>query len=273
MIDLHLHTSASDGLLRPADLVTRAAHAGLRVISVTDHDTTAGLDEARAEAAARGLRLIDGIEITAVDDGRDVHVLGYFIDPRHEALRSFLEAQRSDRVRRVREIADRLAELGAPIDPEPLMKRGLEAGQSVGRPHVASALIAAGHVQTWDEAFDRYLGQGKPAFVPRRGAAPAVVVAVIRAAGGVASLAHPGLTGIDPLIPGLVEAGLGALEVRHSEHDAETEARYREMARVLGLATTGGSDFHGDHGHGEHASPLGTAMMTGDELARLEECR
>lgn len=271
MIDLHLHTSASDGLLRPADLVARAARAGLAIISVTDHDTTAGLDDARAEAGARGMRLIDGIEITAVEGGRDVHVLGYFFDPRHEALRSFLEGQRSDRLRRVREIVDRLAALGMSIDPKPLMARGLEEGRSVGRPHVASALIAGGHVQSWEEAFDRYLGEGKPAFVPRRGATPAEVVGVIRAAGGVASLAHPGLTGVDPLIPQLVHAGLGALEARHSEQDEATEARYREMARTMGLATTGGSDFHGDHG--ERTSALGAPMMTEDELAALERRR
>ena len=271
MIDLHLHTSASDGLLHPADLVARAARAGLATISVTDHDTTAGLDEARAEARARGMRLINGIEITAVEDERDVHVLGYFIDPRHDALRSFLEGQRSDRLRRVREIADRLAVLGVPIDPKPLMARGLEEGRSVGRPHVASALIARGHVQTWDEAFDKYLEKGKPAFVPRRGATAAAVVGIIRTAGGVASLAHPALSGVDGLIPQLAGAGLGALEARHSEQDAATEARYRELAHSLGLATTGGSDFHGDPG--ERTGALGTAMMTADELAALERRR
>jgi predicted metal-dependent phosphoesterase TrpH len=271
VIDLHLHTSASDGTLRPADLVARAARAGLVTISVTDHDTTAGLDDARAEAVTRGMRLIDGIEITAVEDGRDVHVLGYFVDPHHEPLRSFLEKQLSDRLRRVREIADRLAALGAPIDPKPLMARGLEAGKSVGRPHVASALIASGHVQSWDEAFDKYLEKGKPAFVPRRGATAAEVIGVIRAAGGVASLAHPGLTAVDTLVPHLADAGLAALEVRHSEQDETTESRYREMAHALGLATTGGSDFHGDHG--ERSTAFGTAMMIEDELAALESRR
>lgn len=271
MIDLHLHTNASDGSLRPADLVARAAGAGLVTISVTDHDTTAGLDEARAEAQALGIRLIDGIEITAVEDERDVHVLGYFIDPAHDRLREFLEAQRSDRLRRVREMADRLAALGVPIDPKPLMARGLQPGTSVGRPHVASALIASGHVQSWDEAFEKYLEKGKPAFVPRRGATAAEVVGIIRAAGGVASLAHPALTGVDPSIPQLTRSGLGALEVRHSEQDEAAEARYRALADSLGLATTGGSDFHGDYP--ERTSTLGSAMMTEDELAALEKRR
>lgn len=271
MIDLHLHTNASDGMLRPADLIARASRVGLATISVTDHDTIAGLSEARAEARSLGLRLIDGIEITAVEGERDVHVLGYFIDPAHQRLREFLEGQRADRVRRVREMVDRLAALGVPVDPQPLMARSLEPGTSVGRPHVAAALLAAGHVHSWDEAFDQYLGEGKSAFVPRRGATADEVVGVIRAAGGVASLAHPGLTAVDPLIPHLAEAGLAALEARHTEQDEATEARYREMARVLGLVTTGGSDFHGDHG--EHPTTLGTAMMTEDELAALEKRR
>lgn len=271
MIDLHLHTTASDGRLRPADLVARAAGAGLTTISVTDHDTTAGLDEARTAAALRGIRFIDGIEITAVEDERDVHVLGYFVDPRHDALRRFLERQREDRIRRVREIAERLAGLGVAIDPEPLVARALEQGGSVGRPHVAAALISGGHVQSWDEAFERYLEKGRPAFVPRLGAPVSEVAGIIRAAGGVASLAHPGLTGIDTRIPSLARTGLSALEARHGEHDAPTEARYLALAASLDLAISGGSDFHGDHG--PRVRPLGTAMMSAAELTSLEARR
>ena len=271
MIDLHLHTTASDGTLRPADLVARAARAGLTTIGVTDHDTTAGLDEARVEALARGMRLIDGIEITAVENERDIHVLGYFIDPSNEALCGFLERQREDRIRRVREIAGRLAMLGAPVDPEPLVARGLESGRSVGRPHVAAALIASGYVQSWDEAFERFLEKGRPAFVPRRGASASEVVSIIRAAGGAASLAHPGLSAVDELIPQLAHAGLAALEARHSDHDVNTESRYRALARSLGLAVTGGSDFHGDvEGR---ACALGTIVITDSELADFEARR
>ena len=271
MIDLHLHTSASDGALPPADLVTRVARAGLTTISVTDHDTTGGLNGARDEARARGIRCIDGIEITAVEDERDTHVLGYFFDPANAALRIFLERQRADRIRRVRHMAERLAELGVPIDPEPLIARGLEEGRSVGRPHVAAALLARGYVQSWEEAFDRYLEKGRPAFVPRCGASAVEVVRVIHQAGGVASLAHPALSRIDPLIPQLAAAGLDAIEAAHTDHDPETEHRYRQLAAALRLAVTAGSDFHGDDGR--HPSALGRISMTDDELARLEARR
>ena len=271
MIDLHLHTTASDGALPPADLVARAAAAGLTTIAVTDHDTVGGLHDAAAAATAAGVRLIPGIEITAVEDDRDTHVLGYFVDPETPALASFLVRQRADRIRRVQEMAERLAALGAPIDPEPLIARGLEEGRSVGRPHVAAALLALGHVRSWDEAFERFLEKGKPAFVPRCGAPAAEVVRIIHTAGGVASLAHPGLTRVDALIPLLASAGLDAIEAAHADHDPDTEARYRALALSLRLAVTAGSDFHGDHGR--HPAALGRIVMTPAELARLEERR
>jgi len=271
LIDLHLHTSASDGALRPADLVARAAAAGITTLSVTDHDTVGGLDEARSAAASRGLTLVNGIEITAVEDERDIHLLGYFFEPSDLILRAFLLRQRDDRIRRIREIADRLESIGAPIDRQPLLARGLEEGRSVGRPHVAAALLAGGYVQSWDEAFDKYLEKGRPAFVSRCGASAAQVVGVIRKAGGVASLAHPGLSRIDAQIPALARAGLDAIEVRHSEHDPQTEARYRALAATLGLAVSGGSDFHAEGS--VRRSALGTVTMTAEDFRELESRR
>jgi predicted metal-dependent phosphoesterase TrpH len=249
LIDLHMHTTASDGMLSPTALVDAAAAAGLTTISVTDHDTVAGLAEARAAAERHGLTFIDGIELTAVEQERDVHVLGYGFDPADSGLAAFLKRQREDRVRRVRAITERLAAAGARIDPEPILRLALVEGRSVGRPHVAAALVAAGHVQTSNEAFDRYLGRGCPGFVARVGASAADVVRSVRAAGGWCSLAHPGLTRMDELIPGLAAAGLTALEARHSDHDPSTEEKYRRMAATLGLLVTGGSDFHGDPSH------------------------
>jgi len=271
VIDLHLHTTASDGALAPAALVARAAAAGITTLAVTDHDTTGGLAEARLAAAASGLRLVNGIEITAVEGSRDVHVLGYFFDPADAALRSFLKAQREDRIRRVREMAEQLAVLGVAIDPDPIVREGLATGRSVGRPHVAAALLAAGHVTTRDEAFDRFLENGRPAFIPRRGASPDEVVSIISNAGGVASLAHPGLAGMDAIIARLRDAGLHALEVRHTDHDAATEARYRVLAAQLGLAVSAGSDFHDDSGRRRCA--LGEITLTGAEFAALEAKR
>ena len=266
MIDLHLHTTASDGTLAPSELVSSARAAGLSIISITDHDTTAGSDAARDAARAAGLQLVPGIEISAVADGRDVHVLGYFIDSASSSLRAFLEHQREDRIRRVTEMRDRLAALGCPIDVAPILADAAQ-GRSVGRPQIASALVAAGHVRTRDEAFERYLEFDGAAYVARCGSSPEAVVTIIHDAGGIASLAHPGVTDRDRLIAPLAAAGLDALEAVHSDHDAPTEGRYRALAAGLGLLITGGSDFHGDSGH--RASRLGTVSLSKAEFAAL----
>jgi len=268
LIDLHLHTTASDGLLRPSLLVTRAAERGLRTISVTDHDTCAGFAEAHQTAGLLGVRLIAGVEITAVEDGRDVHMLAYFVDPESDALRQFLYSQRAQRIERVRRIADRLAALGYVVDIEALAGA---AGRSIGRPQIADALVAAGHACDRDDAFARLLGVGRPAFVARRGPAPEAVLAVTREAGGLVSMAHPGLTLMDHLVPRLAAAGLQALEVRHSDHDSETEKHYRQLAAEHGLAVSGGSDYHGDVGH--RAASLGRVTLPVADLAALEARR
>lgn len=269
MIDLHLHTTASDGTLPPDVLVARAHRAGLTVISVTDHDTTSGAEAAASAALASGIGFVTGIEITAVEEGRDVHVLGYYVDPADGDLCHFLEAQRADRIRRIREMAARLADLGVPIDVAPLIDRAAEPGRSLGRPALADALIRARHVSDRDEAFDRYLGHGRPAFVPRRGAAAGDVIRVIHSAGGIASLAHPGLVGVDALIPALAAAGLDALEAVHSDHSPEIESHYRALAARLGLAVSGGSDFHGDPPHG--TVRLGSVALPAHDFAALRQ--
>jgi predicted metal-dependent phosphoesterase TrpH len=269
LIDLHLHTTASDGALQPAALVARAAGAGLTVLSITDHDTLAGLPEARAAAARHGLRLVNGVEITAVENRRDVHMLGYFIDSADAGLATFLDRQRADRVRRLRQIADRLQSLGCPIDADALVAAaGPHSGRSIGRPQIAAALVAAGHARDPDDAFDRFIGENGPAYVPRRGATPDEVIDIVARAGGIVSMAHPGVTKIDGIIPRLAAAGLTALEARHSDHDFDTEQRYRELAALHGLATSGGSDFHGDYGH--RAGALGVVTLRADDFATLE---
>lgn len=271
MIDLHLHTTASDGRSTPSELVDEGARAGLTVMAVTDHDTTASVEDVRQRAHGRGIEAVPGIEVTAVEDGRDVHVLGYFIDASDEALGSFLAGQRSARVARVVAIGERLAALGMPIDLAPLLSsvQG-PSTRSVGRPQVARALIAAGYVADTREAFDKWLGRDGPAFVPRSGPSPERVIEAIHAAGGLASLAHPGRTSIDPRIPALARAGLDALEVYHSDHDGDAVARYRAMARALELLATGGSDFHGDPAHG--LKP-GAASLPREDWQRLDAAR
>lgn len=235
-----------------------ALAAGLTVISVTDHDTTNGIEEAARAAADAGIELVPGIEITSVCEGRDLHMLGYFIDPSSTELSEFLTNARADRVRRILGMVDRLATLGVPIDPAPILETA-SRGKSVGRPQVASALLAAGHVKTRDEAFQRYLDFGGPAYIARQGAAPEVVAALIHRANGLASVAHPGIARRDHVLPALAKAGLDAIEVRHPDHDPDNERRYRELAGELGLRVTGGSDFHGDTGY--RAATLGAVTL------------
>lgn len=251
MIDLHTHTTASDGRCSPPELVARAAAAGVAVLAVTDHDTVAACDEAREACAAAGVEFVPGIEITAVVNGRDVHVLGYFFDVGSPALREFLAEQRLRRVARVRAMIDRLAGRGIRLDAEAVLQPGLtDSTRSVGRPWIARALVRAGYVTSTKEAFDRWLGTGRPAFVPRSGAAPAEVFSRIHAAGGVASLAHPVHLQHDDWIAAFAGSGLDALEVYHSDHDGAATARYLSIARQLGLALSGGSDYHADDLHG-----------------------
>lgn len=247
MIDLHLHTTASDGRLTPAELVARAGQARLTTISVTDHDTVAAYADVSAAARGANIRVVPGIEITSIDEGRDVHMLGYFFDPVSAALGTFLEGQRALRVARVREIAIRLGALGMPVDVEGVLQAAAnKPGSSVGRPQLARALVAAGYVESVQDAFEQWLAAGRPAYVPRTGPSPATVIELIHEAGGVASLAHPGVTKKDFLIASLVERGLDAIEVFHSDHTPEDELAYQSLATRLGVLISGGSDFHGD---------------------------
>ncbi|HYU78411.1 MAG TPA: PHP domain-containing protein [Vicinamibacterales bacterium] len=247
MIDLHLHTTASDGLLSPSELVARAQQVGLTTISVTDHDTVASLDDAWRHAGAAGISFVPGIEITSVHNGRDVHILGYFIDEGNEPLARFLERQRSQRVERLHEIAGRLAQLGMSIDVERLLSDpALAEGSAIGRPAVARALVESGYVSSIDDAFRELLGTGRPAFVPRRGFAPVAVVDIIHRAGGLASLAHPGLTREPELLETLAREGLDALEAYHTDHTQAMRDDALATAGRLQLAVTGGSDYHGN---------------------------
>lgn len=243
MIDLHTHTNASDGVLRPAELVARAARAGITVLAVTDHDTCAGLSRSARHAQRAGLAFVPGIEMTAVWQGSDVHLLAYFIDPASPVITAFLRRQRADRERRARLIGDRLAGLGMPIDIELAILRARPT--AISRPLIAQDMVRSGYAPSLRVAFDRYLAEGQPAFVSRLGATPDEVVALVIGVGGAVSMAHPGVTRKDEIIPGLAANGLTGLEVFHSDHDADAVARYEAMADSLGLAMTGGSDYHG----------------------------
>ena len=268
MIDLHTHTIASDGRLSSAELVERAAGAGLKVMAVTDHDTVRAVDETTALARGRGIRVVPGVEVTAVDEGRDVHMLAYFVDHHDETFLAFLRRQRRRREERAREIGRRLATLGVPIDIEALFARArARPGTTIARPWLARALVRAGHVKSVAEAFDRFLGVGQPAFVPRLGPTPFEVLDLVHAAGGIVSFAHPGVTKKDALLAPLAEAGLDAIEAYHSDHDVESREYYRGLAQSLGVAVSGGSDFHG---FGETRATLGQVQLPPHEFEALE---
>jgi predicted metal-dependent phosphoesterase TrpH len=275
VIDLHSHTTASDGHLSADQLVREAWGAGLRVLAVTDHDTVAGLASAREAAAAFGLTLVDGIELTAVEHGRDVHVLGYFFDPGDPGLAACVARQRQARRDRLRAMADRLKALGLAVDADALLA-AWPPERALGRPALAEAMVSAGHVHSTREAFDQWIGEDAPAWVRREGLDVAAVIEVIHAAGGLASLAHPGLYGRDDEIGGWRDAGLDALEVHHSEHGPADVERYLAMAAALGLLVTGGSDFHGEPpGRVTRARPrvLGKVTLPEDDFGRLVAAR
>jgi predicted metal-dependent phosphoesterase TrpH len=268
-----MHTTASDGRLTPAALVARAAAAGLKTISVTDHDTVAAIAEVTTAAAASGIRVVPGIEITSVQDGRDVHMLGYFFNAESDRLAAFLVAQRERRVSRVRDIAARLSAANLSVDVEPLIRAAAaRPGASVGRPQIAREMVRAGHAGSVQEAFDVWLATGRPAFVPRTGPGPAEVIDVIHDAGGVASFAHPAVTRRDDLIEPLVARGLDAIEVYHSDHRPEDTSTYRRMAKRFGALVSGGSDFHGEEGKPEraHRAIFGVVVLPPADFAALE---
>ncbi|WP_033825961.1 PHP domain-containing protein [Kitasatospora sp. MBT63] len=248
-IDLHAHSNASDGTDSPAELVAAAVAAGLDVVALTDHDTVAGHAEAAEALSGTGLTLVPGAELSCHTDGVSLHLLAYLFDPAEPAFAAERELVRTDRFRRARLIVERCRELGAPIDwaqVERIAGRG-----SVGRPHIASALVEAGVVPTVSDAFTaEWLANGGRADVRKHETDPVTAVRLVRAAGGVPVFAHPGAakrgdTVSDEVIADLAAAGLAALEVDHMDHDEPTRARLRGLAAELGLLTTGSSDYHG----------------------------
>lgn len=270
MIDLHTHTNASDGRCTAEELVARSAAAGVSVLSVTDHDTVAACEPAAAACLRAGIEFVTGIEVTATADEIDVHVLGYFVDPRSQGLLAFLAEQRRHRVVRVQEILERLVRHGITLDREAIVQPGLTDAQAIGRPTIARALVAGGHVPDTRDAFDRWLARGRPAFVPRRGPSPDEVIARIHRAGGVTSLAHPALLRHDDWIPRYASAGLDALEAYHADHTPDDTSRYLAIASGLKLVVTGGSDYHGD---GSHGGAPGSASLPSEHYERLKGLR
>ncbi len=244
-VDLHLHSTASDGKLTPAELVAKAAGRGLTVIALTDHDTSDGVAPALAAAQNHpGLRLIPGVEISTDLPEGEAHVLGYFIDFTSDELAAQLQHFRDSRQGRARGMIAKLAELGLPVAWERVKEIAGEG--SIGRPHLARAMLEKGYVTTFEEAFDKYIGHGGPAYVAREKMTPAEAVALVLRARGLPVLAHP-FTVADPeaMVRDLKPAGLIGLEVYYKDYTPEQIAELTDLAEKYGLITTGGTDYHG----------------------------
>jgi predicted metal-dependent phosphoesterase TrpH len=244
-IDLHLHTSASDGQYPPAELVSQAHRHGLDVIAVTDHDTTEGFEEAQEASLKMGSPLvIPGIELSAEESGGDVHVLGYYVDLTSSGFQHKIAHFREERYSRGQRIVERLAGLGMPLDWERVLQ--IAEGGAIGRPHIARAMVEAGYVDSVRDAFDRFLYNGGPAYAARPRLTPEEAVALIHGAAGVAVLAHPGLLpDYETMVRRLVPAGLDGVEVVHPSNSENVRLNLRGLAQTFGLIMTGGSDFHG----------------------------
>lgn len=269
--DLHTHTVYSDGTTTPEANVVAASALGLEGLGITDHDTTAAYGPAREAAHDRDLDLVLGVEFSAERDGRSVHVLGYWIDPGYPPLSDELERLADERTDRARRIVARFHDLGIDVAYDRVVE--LAAGAPIGRPHIAAAVVETGAAADLREVFDRYLADGGPAYVEKHAVHPVRAVELLVASGGVAVLAHPGLDGPrdgtggieHELIEAMAAVGLAGLEADHPDHTDEQRRSYRDLAGVLELEVTGGSDFHGDH----KTNALGSATTPREVVERL----
>jgi predicted metal-dependent phosphoesterase TrpH len=264
--DLHMHTTASDGTLAPAALVARVAAAGVEAFAITDHDTVAALPEARRAAAAHGLTLVTGVELSVTAGEREMHLLAYGFDPDHVGLRAHLDAFLDARVARAEAMTEKLAALGLTVPMEDV--RQAAGGGAIGRPHVAAALVRRGYVHTPQAAFDRYIGRGQPAFVAKPDVPARRALDLVHAAGGLGVLAHPGHATGGWMLKQLVDDGLDGLEVFHPAHDAMLRDYYARMAHAFDLVMTGGSDFHARPPEAER-DRLGRIGLTAAHWERL----
>ncbi|MCX7855506.1 MAG: PHP domain-containing protein [Anaerolineae bacterium] len=267
-VDLHVHTTASDGSLTPAEVVQLALEQGLAAIALTDHDTIEGLAEAWAAANGTGLEVVPGVEISSDWPVGDFHILGLYVDPWDGPFSECLQSMKAARLQRARKILERLAALGMPLEWDEVT-RFCNGNCTIGRLHIAQAMVRRGYVSDVYEAFRRYIGRDGPAYVPRLRMAPVEVIGLIRRAGGVAVLAHPAASGVMEHIPTLASLGLQGVEVYYPDHSPEDVKVLLAMARRYRLLVTGGSDFHG-FGLGAGA-PLGSMNVPLQLLRQLQQ--
>ena len=270
-VDLHVHSTASDGSLPPGRVVERAVAAGLAAIALTDHDTLGGVPAALEAGERLGLRVIAGCEFSAAAPWGEMHVLGYFLPPESADLEAFLARCRADRMRRGQEMVTRLQGLGLALSFDDVLEEA--AGGAVGRPHVARALARRGHVTEAGQAFDRWIGRGRPAYVDKVLPEFREIAERVHAVRGVVSIAHLKDRGTRSFLERLKGEGLDAVETRHPSHDPDIRARLTDLALGLGLLRTGGSDWHGDiQGH-DVPGALGSQEVPAEWLDRLDDRR
>jgi predicted metal-dependent phosphoesterase TrpH len=242
-VDLHLHTTFSDGKKSPAELLDYVRRADLEAWSITDHDSLEGYFDARSLLLPNDPELITGIELSALVGDRDLHILAYFIDPEYPPFLEALENFREQRSRRSLEIVEKLQSMGLAVSFDAVREA---AGEGViGRPHIAEAMVEEGAVGTYEEAFRKYIRNGGPAYIPKARMTPREAIELTHNAGGLATLAHPFLDNMYELLPDLVDAGLDAIEAYHYTHSTVDTRRAGDLARQYNLAITGGSDYHG----------------------------
>lgn len=270
-IDLHVHSTASDGSVPPEIVVKRASAAGLRAVALTDHDTLAGVPEAVAAGERLGIRVISGCEFSAAAPWGEMHVLGYFLPSAAPALEGFLQHCRSDRVRRAQAMVQHLQHLGIEISFDSVLLES--AGGAVGRPHVARAIVRHGGAIDPNDAFDRFIGRGRPAFVEKTLPEFRTIAELVHAAGGLVSVAHLKERGTRAFIERLKGEGLNAVETRHPSHDPDLRARLTDITLRLGLLRTGGSDWHGDPEPGVTHGTIGSQQVPQEWLDRLDDLR
>jgi len=260
--DLHLHTIHSDGTISPGELVTRAKAGGLSAISITDHDSVGGIDEARAVGETIGVEVITGVELSVSVGDQDVHVLAYFFDHRNQNFLDLLEFYRYERVKRAERIVGKLNDLKVPLRIESVLEKA--GGGSVGRPHIANALVDEGLTGTYNEAFMKYIGFGRPAYERKIQVSPKDAVQMINSAGGLSFLAHPGTSISEDILMTLIRDGIDGIEVIHPSHSDERIAFYRGIVSEYFLLASGGSDFHG--GRRNDLQALGKYYITAEEV-------
>ena len=266
--DLHLHTLFSDGTFTPEELVERAHGLGFAAIALTDHDTVEGCERAAAACAKVNMEFITGTELTAEHANTEVHILAYFVDTKNQNLLTRIAEFQSVRQNRIREMVAALNKLGIPLKAESVF--ALANCKSPGRPHVARALVNEKLIGSLDEAFERYLKKGRPAWVPKTKMSALEAVELIHQAGGLAVVAHPGLNRSDDIIPALVDAGLDGIECFHTKHSTAMAERYLEIAEKYHLLVTGGSDCHGF----SKIKPLiGTVKLPYDHVEKMKTAK